>query len=303
MKFDLVVIGHIMKEIIKFPDREIGPVLGSPAAYSSVAAGVLGARTGIVTVIGKDMPDFLINPIVEANVDTKGIKLKDCCTRTTILTYDCVGNKKVSYLRIPPNIIFDDIPKCYLNAPAFFICPMDFEVPIETINEFKKNRIIMTDLGGYGGTVSTFHPDKDNLASEDIVKDIVSRFNIVKASVEDCIYLFPSLNNEKDYLYKLLDMGPEVVIITLGKSGSIISDHNKVFEIPAFKTDVKDTTGAGDVFCAAFLLEWLRTENLYKSGIYASAASSIVVEKSGGVIVNRMPTDKGVRERIRSLSN
>lgn len=96
MKFDLVVIGHIMKEIIKFPDREIGPVLGSPAAYSSVAAGVLGARTGIVTVIGKDMPDFLINPIVEANVDTKGIKLKDCCTRTTILTYDCVGNKKVS---------------------------------------------------------------------------------------------------------------------------------------------------------------------------------------------------------------
>ncbi len=37
--FDLVVIGHLLKEKIIFPDRrETGPVLGSPCAYISAAS-------------------------------------------------------------------------------------------------------------------------------------------------------------------------------------------------------------------------------------------------------------------------
>jgi len=45
-KLDLVAIGHLIKETIKFPHKTIGPVLGSPVAYSSVAA----ARLGVVVI-------------------------------------------------------------------------------------------------------------------------------------------------------------------------------------------------------------------------------------------------------------
>jgi hypothetical protein len=37
------------------------------------------------------------------------------------------------------------------------------------------------------------------------------------------------------------------------------------------------------VYRAVFLSEYLRTKDLYKSGLYASAASAILTEKTDGV--------------------
>ena len=64
---------------------------------------------------------------------------------------------------------------------------------------------------------------------------------------------------------------------------------------------LNDTTGAGDVYCAAFLSEYLRTGDLYKSGLYASTASTILIEKTGGVSLSRIPTNKEVMGRMGCL--
>ena len=72
---DLVVIGHLLKEKIVFSDgRETGSVLGSPCAYTSVAAARLGIKTGIVTKVGEDMPKDLLNVFKEVEIDTQGMK-------------------------------------------------------------------------------------------------------------------------------------------------------------------------------------------------------------------------------------
>lgn len=305
-KLDLIIVGHIMIETIYMRDgKVVGPVLGSPAAYSSVSASLLGTPTGLVTTIGKDMPYYIVSPIIEAGVDTKGICIKGENSRSTKLTYDEAGNKEVSYEKVAPNILFKDIPKEYLKSIAFFVCPMDFEVPLETISELKKlNKLLMTDLGGFGGTVSTIHPSSGSENDEMLVRDIVGKFNIVKASIEDCCYLFKGSVSYKEAVQILHNWGVEIVIITLGEKGSVISKSNNLINIPVFRTKTVDTTGAGDVYCAAFLSEYLRTRDLYKSGLYASAAASILTEKTGGVTLSRMPIDEKVRERLRSfLSN
>ena len=300
LSLDLTVIGHIMIETIYLSDGSIvSLVLGSSASYSSVAASSLGTKTGLVTVIGKDMPYYIVSPIIESGVDTKGICIKGKDSRSTKLTYDEAGNKKVSYEKVAPDILFKDIPRQYLKSEAFFVCPMDFEIPLETISKLRKlNKLMMTDLGGFGGTVSTMHPSSGSKKDKKLVKDIVSKFNIVKASIEDCFYLFKYKVSPKKSIEILHKWGAEVVIITLGEKGSVISNGKDITEIPVFKTKTVDTTGAGDVYCAAFLSEYLRTNDLYKSGLYASAASSILTEKTGGVITSRMPTDKKVKERV-----
>ena len=56
MKVDIVEIGNIVKETILFPDKEFGPVLGSPCAYTSVALAKEGNRVGMVTHYGPDLP-------------------------------------------------------------------------------------------------------------------------------------------------------------------------------------------------------------------------------------------------------
>ena len=304
LALDLVVLGHIMIETIYLSDgKVIGPVLGSPAAYSSVAASSLGTRTGLATIIGEDMPFYIVNPIIKAGVDVKGISIGGKNSRSTKLSYDKDGNKKVFYDKIAPNILFKDIPEEYLKSKAFFICPIDFEVPIETIAELKKlNKLMVTDLGGYGGTVSTIHASSGSKEDKKLIRDIVSNFNIVKASIEDCLYLFKDSVSPKEAIKIIHKWGAGVVILTLGEKGSLISNNKDILEIPIVKERIKvDTTGAGDVYCAAFLSEYLRTEDLYKSGLLASAAATILIEKTGGVSISRMPTEKKVRERIKGF--
>lgn len=305
LKPELIVIGHIMIETIYLSDGKIvGPVLGSPAAYSSVAVSSLGMKTGLVTLVGKDMPFYITSPIIEAGVDIKGIRIRGEDSRSTKLTYDKAGNKKVLYEKVAPDILFKDIPKEYLKSQAFFVCPMDFEVPLKTISKLRNlNKLMMADLGGFGGTVSTMHPSTGSKEDKDTVRNIASKFNIIKASIEDCYYLFEDTMPYKEIIKMFHEWGAGVVIITLGKEGSVISDNKDFIEIPVFKTNAVDTTGAGDVYCAAFLSEYLRNKELYKSGLYASAAASILTEKTGGATLSRMPTDEKVREKIRSFLN
>ena len=48
--------------------------------------------------------------------------------------------------------------------------------------------------------------------------------------------------------------------------------------------------------------EYLKTKDLYRSGLCASAASSILTEKTGGVNLSRMSTDKMVKEKDKKFS-
>ena len=65
---DLVCVGRIICETIYFPAEIKGPLLGSPTAYCSVAAARQGTPTGIVTRIGSDMPQNLLQRILEAEI-------------------------------------------------------------------------------------------------------------------------------------------------------------------------------------------------------------------------------------------
>jgi len=80
---------------------------------------------------------------------------------------------------------------------------------------------------------------------------------------------------------KLMELGSEVVALTLGDVGSLVSDGERVLRVPAFKTVEVDSTGAGDVFGGAFLVEYLRTGDLAWSAAVGSAMASVLVEGFG----------------------
>ena len=54
-------------------------------------------------------------------------------------------------------------------------------------------------------------------------------------------------------------MGAQLVCLTLGAKGSIVSFDNgqQQIEIPGKPLEVKDATGAGDAYWAGFLTAWL----------------------------------------------
>ena len=60
-----------MKENIIFVDRIIGPVLGSPCAYSSIIMAKLGLQVGIVSYVEENLEQNFLSQF--ARVDLQGV--------------------------------------------------------------------------------------------------------------------------------------------------------------------------------------------------------------------------------------
>ena len=293
----LVCIGWFVKETIRYPNGLISePVLGGCSVYSSIVAGKLGTKTAIVTKKGADMDERFLDPLYQVKVDTQGLKTEGPYTTTIQLVYDKSGEKELIYLKKAPQILFQDIPCKYFNASMFYICPINYDVPVETVETIHKAGIdIAVDLGGYGGV----HCAKNFNMDPDIVKKIVSYSHIVKASDEDCRRLFGIDRGEEEKIAKLLiEWGAAVGIITCGDRGAIVLTKDDVFKVPGFPGKIVDHTGGGDSFVAGFLVEYLRSRNVQKSLMFASATAVLVIGKTGGVTVSRMPALKEVYRKI-----
>jgi sugar/nucleoside kinase (ribokinase family) len=70
-------------------------------------------------------------------------------------------------------------------------------------------------------------------------------------------------------------------IVTLGQAGALIYDGSEYIRVPAYRVDVIDTVGAGDVFAGAFLYAITHGYNYRDAGVMASLAASKVVAKFG----------------------
>ncbi|MCL5985503.1 MAG: carbohydrate kinase family protein [Actinobacteria bacterium] len=293
----LVSVGWFVKETIRYPNGSVSePVLGCCCVYSTIVASKLGVKAGIVTKKGEDIDENFLDPLYQIGVDTRGLKMEGPDTTTIQLVYDTSGDKELIYLKKAPEILFQDIPAEYLDVPMLYICPINYEVPVETVRDIHKAGItIAVDLGGYGGV----HCEKSFTIDMDIVKKIVSYSHIVKASDEDCRRLFGIEKGEEEEIAKmLLGWGTDVGMITCGERGVVAQTKEGVFKVPKFPGNVVDTTGGGDSFTAGFLVEYLRSKNVQKSLIFATATAILVIGKTGGVTVSRMPTQEEVYSKI-----
>ncbi len=80
---------------------------------------------------------------------------------------------------------------------------------------------------------------------------------------------------------QMLAHGPRLVVVTLGKDGCLVVSDDETVESLGFAVEVKDTTGAGDCFNAAFLTGYLRGWPLSTTATFANAAAALSVTAVG----------------------
>ena len=83
-------------------------------------------------------------------------------------------------------------------------------------------------------------------------------------------------------IMRMKSFGAKAVTITLGDKGSITASGNEVFQTPAFKVDVVDTTGAGDVFHGGYIYGLLQKWDIKNVVRFASAFAALKCKKLGG---------------------
>lgn len=80
----------------------------------------------------------------------------------------------------------------------------------------------------------------------------------------------------------LLEMGPSVVVETLGAEGALVVSDEGQTRVPAFLVDeVQDTTGAGDAFAAGLVTAFLKGLDWEPAARTGCAASALNIRHLG----------------------
>jgi len=266
------------------PDEECGiksiqTFPGGSAANTVAGLAKLGLKTGYIGKVGSDAEGTsLIESMIYHGVDIKNIKVCEGKSGVCIALVDENGNRA---LLVDPgvndSISMDDINIDHVAKAKFlhltsFICK-------ESRRSFETQKRLAKKLAGMGVKI-TFDPGQ--LYAEKGIDEL-------REIIENSYAILPSENEIKlitglDYRQGaelLLSEGAKVVAVKRGRKGCFVSDGKNEFDIPAYKTDVADTTGAGDAFDAGFLYGLINNKNLKDCGRLGNKVASFCIRKSG----------------------
>ncbi|MFQ6551858.1 sugar kinase [Aestuariibius insulae] len=92
------------------------------------------------------------------------------------------------------------------------------------------------------------------------------------------------------------DLGPEIVALTMGAEGTLVSDNKTITHLLPLKVEAVDATGAGDCFDGTFLARLAAGDTPRDAAAYATTAAAISVTGHGAV--SPIPVTEDVLARM-----
>ncbi len=259
---------------------------GGCAANFARATGKLGAKVRFIGKVGKDIfGNFLRDNLNEVDLRlltgektgiTIAITLED--NTRSFITYPG-ANSELKVEDIEFNLIDG---KC-LHIASFFLQGLR-ESTSEILDYAHDKEMITSFDTGW---------DPRGWSEEDtrLVKDILRKVDIFFPNISEGKAI-TGAKDEKEICKNLLDLGPEIIGLKRGKKGSYIATSDESYSIPPFRVKTVDTTGAGDVFDAAFIFGHLKNWDLRKTGRFANAAAAL---STTGYGTERYPSEEDVK--------
>jgi ribokinase len=93
---------------------------------------------------------------------------------------------------------------------------------------------------------------------------------------------------------RLLAMGTQAVVMTLGSLGCRVAAAGGLWPIPAPRVEAVDTVGAGDAFTGALAVALAERRSLLEAAAWASAAAALAVTRPGAQ--SALPTRAAIDE-------
>lgn len=256
---------------------------GGPAATAAVAAARLGVNASFIGIVGDDEPGKrIIRDFESENVSTDGIRIREGAESAVGYCWieQSTGKRSVAWTRgTLKELQADEVDfELIRNAKILHIDGHNPKAALAAVKEAEKHNVIVNfDAGTLRDGVTELLPYVTIL----ITSELFARQYSGEEDLEKA-------------LLKLGEIGAPVTGLTMGEHGSLLLDNGKILHCPAFKIKPVDTTGAGDVFHAAFGVRYLETLDLMECARFASAVSAIKCLKLGGRagIPNRKEVDE-----------
>ncbi len=299
----LLTVGSVAFDAIETPFGKTDKIIGGAGTYIALASSFFKKNQNIVSVVGDDFPQEMLDLLSERGVDLTGLQIKqgektffwsgkyhnDMNTRDTLITE----------LNVLEN--FDPIiPADYQGAEFLMLGNLSPQVQRSVIERLtERPKLIAMDTMNFWMDIALDELKKTMglidllIINDEEARQLSGESSLVKASKV------------------IRAMGPKYLIIKKGEHGALLFHGEKIFFAPALPLEeVFDPTGAGDTFAGGFMGYLASTgdisfENMKRAIIAGSALASFCVEKFGTqklVEITQDNLDARIQEFV-SLSN
>ncbi len=297
----LLTVGSVAFDAIETPFGKTDKIIGGSGSYISLAASYFAKKVNLVAVVGEDFPQEDIQMFQQHGIHTEGLQIKqgeksffwsgryhnDLNARDTLVT--------------ELNVLADFdpiIPEAYQDCQYLMLGNLTPSVQKTVIQRLKKRpKLIVLDTMNFWMEAMFI----------DELKEVLQMVDVLSVNDEEARILSGEYSLVKA-ARKIMEMGPNYLIIKKGEHGSLLFSEAQIFFAPALPLeDVFDPTGAGDTFAGGFIGHLAHTddisfENMKRAVIYGSAMASFCVEKFGTERLIRL-TPQELEERVQEFVN
>jgi sugar/nucleoside kinase (ribokinase family) len=277
---EIVVVGHLSRDLIITPEttREM---LGGGTAYAMLAPAIGAFGTGIISKVGLDFDESYKTTLSSSSLNLTGLYYEGAHTTRFVNEYDANGERTQRVEALAPQLKPADFTDTHAQATIIHFSPLSCneidKACYDTARE--EGALISLDVQGYlrsitddGLVTPKKWPESDEiLGLVDVVKLHDSELKIINAD-----------ESELSAVSHILDLGPRIAMVTRDRRGSTIYTRNTQVDIPLVLSNGQvDSTGCGDTYAIGFLIEYVRSANVTRAGLFAATCSSFNVETMG----------------------
>ncbi|KUZ05390.1 2-dehydro-3-deoxygluconokinase [Burkholderia diffusa] len=261
---------------------------GGDTSNFCIAAARQGASTGFVSAIGDDPFGRLLADMWAAEqVDTTYVRIdRSAPTGVYFVTHGADGHQ-FDYLRAgsaASRYAVADLPldalaaakAVHLSGISLAISTTACDAAFAAIDHARSN----------GAQVSFDTNLRLKLwplpRARAVMREALRQTDICLPSWDDVTALTGA--NDRDAIVDaMLEHGPRVVALKLGKEGAYVATPNERRVVPGFAVEAVDATGAGDCFGGAFVARIVAGDDPFTAARYANAAAALSTTGYGAV--------------------
>lgn len=284
----IVAIGDINADVIlrsRLPARGTQVLVermeihgGGCATNFAFACARFGAKVKLVARVGRDIiGEMILEKLRREGVDISGVSFGE---RGTGITVALVEGRDRSFISFRgENEVFceeeiGEVEGDLVHFPSFFLLRALQPSYPSLMGRVKKS-----------GAMVSFDTGWDPAGRW-------ARNRFLMPAIREADIFFPNLREAREILRKkwgaqrlareLIALGPRMVAIKMGEKGALAAEAGgEIYSSNAPKVKVIDTTGAGDVFNAGFVVSYLRTKDLRFSLRFGCAAAALSITGIG----------------------
>lgn len=277
---DLITIGETLVDFISIEETDwlrnaytFRKYQGGSPANIAVYVGKLGGQSAVISKTGIGaMGQFLRAELGRAGVLTDHLVM-DHRVHTSVVfvsrtarTADFEAFRDGDYQLDPREVDEEAIERAkVVHASTWALSREPCRSAVEKAFKLaqKYGKIISLDPN-YSPTIWP-----DYREATQVIRHILGYATIAKPSRDDATRIFGRDREPEKYIELFHEMGPKIIVFTMGADGIILSEEGKLTHIPARPIKVVDATGAGDSFWAGFIVALLDGNPLHRCVLFA----------------------------------